>query len=89
MSHYEVILYNVAGDEIQRERFEVQQKARDFLFASQWSDCESGAAAGELLIVTEYPGGSFSSCLALEMWAPVDNEELVARYLQKHPRKGG
>ncbi len=87
MSHYEVILYNAAGEEIQRERFEVEQQARNFFFASQWSDC--GAAAGEMLIVTEYPGGSFSSCLSLEMWEPVDNETLVARYLQKHMRKGG
>ena len=87
MSFYEVVLYDNAGVEIQRERFEVQQQAKDFFFASQWSDC--GDAAGELLIVTEYKGGSFSKCLALEMWAPVDNEELVARYLQKHPRKGG
>lgn len=87
MSFYEVVLYNTAGEEIQRERFEVEQHARDFFFALQWSDC--GAVAGEILIVTEYPGESFSSCLSLEMWAPVDNEELVARYLQKHPRKGG
>lgn len=87
MSHYEVILYNAAGEEIQRKRFEVGQDAIDFFFASQWSDCE--AVAGEILMVTEYPGGSFSSCLSLEMWAPVDNETLVARYLQKHMRKGG
>lgn len=87
MSHYEVILYNAAGEEIQRERFEAQQQAKDFFFASQWSDC--GAAAGELLLVTEYKGGSFSKYLALEMWAPVENEELVTRYLQTHSRKGG
>lgn len=87
MSHYEVILYNAAGEEIQRERFEVGQHAIDYFFKSQFSDCE--AVAGEIIIVTEYPGGSFSSSLSLEMWAPVDNEELVARYLQKHPRKGG
>lgn len=87
MSFYEVVLYDAAGVEIQRECYTVQQHAREFFFSCQWSDC--GAAAGELLLVTEYPGGSFSSCLALEMWAPVEDQELVARYLQKHPRKGG
>lgn len=87
MSHYEVILYNTAGEEIQRERFEVAQHAIDYFFKSQFSDCE--AVAGEILKVTEYPGGSFSTCLALEMWAPIEKEELIARYLKTHPRKGG
>lgn len=87
MSFYEVVLYNAVGEEIRRKRFDTLEHARNFFFAIQWSDYR--AAAGELLKATEYPGGSFSSCLALEMWAPVENEELVARYLKKHPRKGG
>ena len=79
MTYYVVILYNIAGEEIAKEKYKDYRQANDFLFHSQFDNEE--AAGGKLLRVTEFHEVIvLERCLTFGMWTPFENPELINEY---------
>lgn len=79
MTYYVVILYNVAGEEIYKEKWIDYKSANDFLFSSQFDNDQ--AAGGKIQRVTElHDIIILDKCLVFGMWTPFDNQDLVDQY---------
>lgn len=81
MTQYIVILYNIDGQEIYKEKWIDYKQANDFIFNSQFDNKE--AAAGKLVRVTEYQNIVVQEKILLfGMWTPVNNPDFVSEYIK-------